>query len=381
MKIGIAGPMSLELLKFDYGNRKIPYGYPFPMISFFINGLLDKGFKVVAYTYSEDINEPTVFESDNLIICVARRGVHPGRDFFHRARKDIKFLINKYPVDIINAHWTYEFAWAALGSNIPSVITIHDYAWTIFKLNPIPFRFIKLIMNNIVLRKAQYLTANSPYIYSLLNSNAKYKTKIIPDFYTKELEYEFDLNREKEKYILTISNGYGKRKNIENGIIAFSYLRKKRKNIYYKLIGQDMEFSGPAFKFAETNGLLEGIDFMGSQPFNKVIDLIKNARIYLHPSREESFGMSILEAMVLGTVVIGGEKSGNVANLLDNGNAGILCDVENPNDICNKMEVLLEDEKMENNLKIAAHLHAKKNYSEEVVIPKFLAYYQNILNQ
>ena len=48
---------------------------------------------------------------------------------------------------------------------------------------------------------------------------------------------------------------------------------------------------------------------------------MRKALILIHTSRGESFGMAVLEAMIIGMPVIGGEKSGNI---LDHGKAGDL---------------------------------------------------------
>ncbi|MDP4195858.1 MAG: glycosyltransferase family 4 protein [Bacteroidota bacterium] len=380
MVIGIAGPMSLELINFDYGNRKIPAGYPFPMISFFINALIKRGHRVVAYTFSKEIEEPIVFESEKITICVGRWSEHPGRNFFQLERKDLLQLIRKHPAEIINAHWTYEFALAALSSEIPSVITIHDHAWTIFKLNPIPYRFTKVLMNFVSLSKTKYMTANSQYIYTLLSKNKKQKTKIIPDFYKAELEKYSKEHCTKKNYFITISNGFGKRKNIESSIAAFALLKNKYSDYEYHILGIDMENGGPAYRYAEANNYLDGIRFLGPQTFENVIREIREAKACIHPSREESFGMSVLESMVLGTAVIGGTKSGNIPSLLENGRSGLLCDIENPSDIAAKVELLVDNSELRENIEKRAYIYAKENYSEEVVISKFISLYQEIIN-
>ena len=191
MKIGIAGPMTLRLLKFDFSHKDIPIGYDFPMISMLINGLLSRGFKVVAYTTSVGIESPVVFESEDLTICIARRNPHAARDLFKSERIDLKYLMKKYSVDIINAHWSYEFAWSAIDTGIPTLVTLQDHAFTIFKYQFDPYRLIRLIMNYIVLKKAKYLSTNSKYLFNKLAEIYKAKSRVINNFYTKELEVYF----------------------------------------------------------------------------------------------------------------------------------------------------------------------------------------------
>ncbi|MGV7222800.1 MAG: glycosyltransferase family 4 protein [Nitrospinales bacterium] len=381
MNIGIAGPMTLRLLKFDYSDRDIPVGYDFPMISMLINSLLGRGFKVVAYTTSVGIESPVVFEGEDLIICIARRDHHAARDLFKSERADLNYLMKKYSVDIINAHWSYEFAWSAINTGIPTLVTVRDHAFTIFKYQFDLYRLMRLIMNNIVLKKAKYISVNSKYLFNKLAEGYKAKSRIINNFFAKELEAHFKCPCKKDNYVVSVSNGFGKRKNIETALKAFALVKKQYSNIEYYLIGDGMEPFGPAYEFAKGNNILNGIKFLGNLPFNEVIQKVQKASIFLHPSREESFGMAVLEAMILGTPVIGGARSGNIPYLLDHAKAGELCNINSPEAIQKSMLKILQNKRYANKLIRNAHNYAEKNYSENLVISKYLDYYYDILNQ
>ena len=66
--------------------------------------------------------------------------------------------------------------------------------------------------------------------------------------------------------------------------------------------------------------------------------------ILLHPALEESFGMAIVEAMVLGLSVVAGRDSGAVRWVLDEGRAGFLTDVKDPNAIAESLLACIERE-------------------------------------
>ena len=253
MIIGIAGPMTLKLLDFDFQSQNnIPIGYDSPMISMLINSILKRGHKVVAYTTSIGIDKPVAYKGKNLTFCIGRRRErHAARDLFRFERGDLVDLMGRYPVDIINAQWSYEFAWAAIDSGIPTIVTLRDHAMTIFRYQTDPYRFIRLIMNYIVLTKAKYLSVNSKYLYDKLDTPKKRRARIIPNFYSKFIE-DLAYNRtEKSKYILSVSNGFGKIKNIDTALKAFALVRKYYHDIEYYLIGDGMEPSGPAYQFAK----------------------------------------------------------------------------------------------------------------------------------
>jgi len=390
MHIGYAGPVSLDLLNFDWKQfGAIPTGYPFPMAAFFVNGLMKKGHNVTVFTTSEGLDIPVTLKSDKLSICIARREAHAARDFFSSEREGLIELMSRNPVDILNAHWTYEFALAGLKMPVPVVITVHDYALKIlyykFREKPGFNEFmhwvVRFLMNNKTLRKGKHFVAVSEYLYNTLSQRKKNKSVIINDFFdeeSSELKYE---PRTKDNYIVSVCNGFGYTKNIQNAIIAFSIFRKKNKDIRYHLIGTGMEPDGPACQFAKKNDLLDGIDFMGFLSYDMAVKENAGSLVNLHSSREESFGMSVLESQIFGTVVIGGLKSGNIPYLLEHGEAGILCNIEDPNDIAAKLEICVKDDKLRNRIEDYARSRAYEKFSSSIIIDKYITLFLNILKQ
>ncbi len=381
MKIGIAGPISLNLVKHNFKNVTFPQSYDFPLIAFFVNVLLYRGFEIIIYTTSVEINEPSVFESDQLTICIApRRKTHVARDFFKVERKNLLNLMLKYKGDIIHANWSYEFAWAAIDTKIPTLVTLHDHALTILKYSFDPYRFIRFIMDKIVLGKARYLSANSEHIFELLPQKYKSRARIINNFYTPDLIAPFVLI-ENKKYIISVNNGFGRLKNIKNALKAFKIIRNKFPQLEYYLIGNDMEENGKAFYYAIKNSLNLGVKFLGKLNFKEVRKYISEAKIFLHTSREESFGMSVLESMVRGTAVVGGEKSGNIPYLLNHGKAGLLCNINSPVLIADAVIKLYSDNHLNENLRKNAFEFAQNNFSEDKIVDKYISYYKEILKE
>jgi L-malate glycosyltransferase len=382
MKIGIAGPMTLRLLDFDLEDKNnIPVGYDSPMTSMLVNALIKRGNSVVAYTTSTGIHEPVVYEGKDLTLCIGRRReLHAARDLFGLERKDLVDLMLSHPVDIINAQWSYEFSWAALDTGIPTIVTLRDHALTILRYRIDPYRFLRLIMNHIVLWKARYLSTNSQYLYNCLNSRNKKKARIITNFFSKNLEEMASVQMEKSYFVLSVSNGFGRRKNIQSALKAFAIVRRRHPDIEYHLIGDGMEMGGPAYEYAMQNNVNDGVRFIGKIPYADTIEKMKRALIFLHPSKEESFGMVVLEAMVMGAPVVGGKNSGNIPYLLDRGNAGLLCDVNSSQDIAESVLKLLENPDLSERLSKKAKKYAKANFCEDIVIYKYIDYLQNVLS-
>ena len=82
--------------------------------------------------------------------------------------------------------------------------------------------------------------------------------------------------------------------------------------------------------WAQKKGLSDGVNFVGPVDPDELIDIYEQVDLMVHPSMEESFGMVLVEAMARKIPVIGGEKSGAVPWVLDNGKAGVLTDIRSP---------------------------------------------------
>ncbi|MFD2245449.1 glycosyltransferase family 4 protein [Pontibacter ruber] len=381
MIIGVSGPVDLRLLEWDLKETNLPATNAFPLTSHFINGLLRRGYKVIAYTNSTELEEPLVLESGNLKVCVGRQRPQPGRRFFNFEIEDLKNLMLAHPADFISAFWTYEFAWAALKTGIPTAVSIHDNAHKILFQQPDMFRFVRWIMNKIVLKKADHLMANSAYTYSLLGRKQKAKAVTINNFYASDLESSLNRNAEKGNYIVSAIQGFTKRKNVHGALFAFAKLRERYPDLEYHLVGLEMEENGLAHQFARKHNLDAGVRFIGVLPFNEVFQHIAGAKVLLHPSYEESFGMAVLEAMVAGTPVVGGKNSGFVPHLLNYGKAGLLCDIKSPDSMAGSVAKLLSDRSLREEIVQNARTHAQSNFSEPVVIDKHLAFYSKILGK
>lgn len=380
MTIGIAGPMALSMLNFDWeGREKPPSDTYSPMISELINVLLRLGHKVVAYTTSSSIEKEMVYEGENLTICIAKKHKKASFSlltFYYFERKALARFMKKYPVDIINAQWSYEYGWSALDSGIPTIITLHDIARIVYQYFRDRFRYGRWIINDIVLWKSKYLIANSDYTFDNLTKKQQKKSVVISNYYNPVLEKSFQTHLDKQPYIISVCT-FDQRKNIPNGLQAFQILRKKFPHYQYYLLGTGMKTYGQPYAIA--HGLADGVQFFENTPFEEIIPLIRNASVLLHPSLEESFGLAVLEAMIVGTPVVGGDKSGNIPYLLKHRERGMLCDVNNPQEMADCVMELLGNKSLSDQIISNAHQFGKENFSMNVIIPKLIKYYKEVL--
>lgn len=383
MKIGYAGPITLESLPIEKPVGVISYAYP--LGAALVRAFLEKEHEVFCFTSSGSIKETVVLKSNNhnltvYVVPIIKRDIY---FFYRKTRRLLSKVMRECNPDILHAHWGYEFAAATLDTGLSSVVTLRDHAWTIVKTQkPTHFWFARWIVNQVlVMPRVANLSANSDYLKSVTCWKKNHEIKVLSNFYRKDIRSFCGHNHERPSdTILTVVNGFSARKNVGRGLKAFSILRRKRPHLRYRLIGDGMQEGGPAWKYAKKHGVIDAVQFIGKKTYEETLKEISSANVLLHPALEESFGMTILEAMVLGTPVVGGKNSGNVPFLLEQGKAGILCDVTSPEDMCRSVERLLDDQSLRLELSAHAQKMAEEKYSEENVVEEYIAYYRKILS-
>lgn len=381
MHIGIAGPMSLDLLRPHLPpGSGLPEGYPFPLISQMVSELLHRGHEVTAYTTSTDIREPFIVSNRPFTLCVVpSRPRHRAKTLF---RQEIDGLVNAmraHPCDLVHAQWTYEFASAALASGLPSLVTVHDWATAILLQHRDAYRLVRWGMNAFTVRQATHLTAVSPYLWEHLPRAARQRTTVIPNFVPDAVLDRTTAAAPRENYIISVCNGFSRRKNLQNGLLAFGNVRATLKDVKYLLVGHGSEPGGPAYSFCEAHGCLDNVVFAGPASHDRVLDLIGKALLMVHPAYEEACSVAVLESMALGTPVIGGRESGGIPHMVEHGRTGHLCDVADPASIACAMLTLAGDDHLRRSLGDAAQEEARRNYSASVIVSRYLDAYREVL--
>ena len=365
MKIGIAGPISTESVKdlIDGDTFLLPKGYTgAPFLGTLIKSLIKKGHQVSAYTLDSSIPpqqmQPVCAIGPNFKIyyCPFRKhslrfnNRYLGRivDFYYREIKSLKIAIKIDQPDIIHAHWSYEFALAAIYSNRPYLVTCHDSPLKVLKHMTNYYRFGRLLMALFVFRKAKNLTAVSPYVKGEITRFTKSDISVVPNPTPIELiknpldslEIELDLDAPK---IVMLLNGWGPLKNAKPAMQAFNILLNSKPKATLHIFGHDFQIGGAAQQWAKKNNIDQNIVFHGPTAHDVILAFLHQATLLLHPSLEECCPMTLIEAMSCGLPVVGGEKSGGVPWVLDFGKAGVLTDISNPISMSEKINILISD--------------------------------------
>lgn len=93
--------------------------------------------------------------------------------------------------------------------------------------------------------------------------------------------------------------------------------------------------------------------------------------IFCLPSRNEPFGLSLIEAMAIGLPAIATRCNGP-SDIIEDGVSGFLIPIENSDALANKLAQLIEDSELREKMGLAARERILKNYSLEAVGNKII---------
>lgn len=121
------------------------------------------------------------------------------------------------------------------------------------------------------------------------------------------------------------------------------------------------------------------LHFLGYQPREKTIRLIRGSSVLVQPSQVEGISSSILEAMTCETPIIASNAGGN-KEILENNKTGILVEANSHEQILKEILDLLSDEKKEKSLSMEA-FKAVQKYDWSNVGQLYLNLYKQILGK
>ena len=344
MHIGFAGPISLDPLSDRLGCVP-PETYAVTYTGQLVRMWLEQGHRVTVFAVSREVSERWVHEAGALtlvLVPVRQRARHYLRDFFREERAALASAMREHPADVISAHWTYEFALAAVQSGLPAFVTAHDAplrcAW---EEGIRPFRWLRNSLALPAVHRATALSGVSPYTARHLRRvlRAPGQVRVIPNgVRLAALPTAPPVRPTDAPVFATVLNGWGPLKNGQAALRAFGRVRTALPEARLLMFGDGFAVGGPAAAWAEPRDLTAGVEFAGPTRHAELLDRIAGeVTVLVHPSRLEACPMILLEVMGVGVPVIAGRRSGGAPWVVADGEAGALVDVRSAPEIAAAM--------------------------------------------
>lgn len=170
----------------------------------------------------------------------------------------------------------------------------------------------------------------------------------------------------KEKVILISNSRLVKKNGLDIIIKSLKYLPN---NIVFKNVGDGSEKESLE-KLVTDEGLLDRVKFDDAVSNEKAIDYLKQGDIFVRPSRSEGLGSSFLEAMAIEIPIIATDVGG-IKDFLVHGQTGLVCQVDNPQDLAQKVLMMIKDQILVENIVQNAKKLVLTTYNWDSIAMKF----------
>ena len=208
--------------------------------------------------------------------------------------------------------------------------------------------FLKIFLKPVfrkIFTKADHIQAISNYLADWARKmGAKAPIEVVPN--GVDIEKLKTKNKElktNDKIIITTS-----RLVYKNGVdilirsVAELYVQHRMSNIKVQILGAGSE-EKKLKDLARELKVDDIVQFLGHIEPEKVYDYLAEADIFVRPSQSEGLGSSFLEAMGAGLPIIA-TPVGGIPDFLKDGITGLFCEVDDPQDLAEKIKLLMADE-------------------------------------
>ncbi len=155
-------------------------------------------------------------------------------------------------------------------------------------------------------------------------------------------------------------------------------LEKVKKEVPAKLV---LVGDGPdrseCERLARELDIHKDVVFLGKQ--DGLTEILNAADIFLMPSQSESFGLSALEAMSCGIPVVS-SSVGGLPELNIHNETGYIAEIGDIDRMAKYVVELLTNEKRYKSFSKNSRDRAVKNFDKNLIVPKYVDYYEKILN-
>lgn len=233
--------------------------------------------------------------------------------------------------------------------------------------------FLKILLHNL------FIDENIAISESVKDVSEKYGIKRIKRIYNGigVKKYDIDNCTSEDFKIINVARINHKIKGQDILIKAVNECKRRGYNFKCDLVGGIYDYGLQSYEYLknliEELGLKENVNFLGNR--DDVPNLLSQSDIFVSSSREEGFGLTIIEAMSAKIPVISSDVFGPKEIIKDG--TGLFFESENFTDLANKIIQLYQDKNLRENLVEKAYEYAKE-FDIKNMYEKYLTEYEEI---
>ena len=154
------------------------------------------------------------------------------------------------------------------------------------------------------------------------------------------------------------------------------FVKKIENQVAY--VGRDSHEKGIDILKAAESKINGNVVYCTDRSWEDAMKIIKSSSMVVVPSRMESLPTTVKEAIYLNDPVIGTDVGG-IPELIKNNETGIIVPPENPSKLAQAVNELLSDKEKAEKLAINGNTFVTNNMTWDVILPKYIQFYEDLL--
>ena len=291
-------------------------------------------------------------------------------------------MLVRHDIDIVNIHYPigYEIYFTVLRKLLRFKLVISVHGTDLLPKGIPEDRYSKPLQ--LLMNSADWLVAPSrKMLDAVLTKFPTLQTKASAIHNAVDMrEFESDGLGELQRgqHILCIALHHP-RKAIDVLIKAFKIFSPNHTEVELWLVG-DGPVTGQLEDLVHQLRLTEQVKFLGCQDRPGVRKLLRQCSFLVLPSRDEPFGIAILEAFASRKPVVA-SAVGGIPEIIEDGKNGILVEPENPQALCDAMANVWNDRELAERLACAGYVTVKQHFQWEIAAARYEETFMKLLGQ
>lgn len=229
-----------------------------------------------------------------------------------------------------------------------------------------------------MLNRAKYLIAVSPYVKRTIAPMTAGDISVI---YNSLDEIFFSINKNEVPNRILFVGGIEERKGLHILIDAIAAIKQTIPAIKLHIVGgiRKASYYNDLLNQIVNLGLQDSIVFKNHLSNSELMQEYSEAALFVLPSKEESLGVVLLEAMATGTPIVA-SNIGGIPDIIEDGQNGYLVNYGDSQAMASSIIKLLSDDKLRGEMG-AKGKEMAKNYVPHKIAMEHLSLYKRVLRE
>lgn len=282
------------------------------------------------------------------------------------------FLIKKYRVDAIHAHWLIPNGLVAVVARTliagkRPVIICTSHGTDLFGLTGAMFKWLQ----KQVISKLDRLTVVSAALRAHAISLAyREDVEVIPMGVDLITTFTPPVASGRSSDELLFVGRLAEPKGVRYLIMAMPEILKKHPQTILSIVGD-----GPARESLLQKAAVSGVDqhvrFHGALENSELRELYRNAAIFVSPSLTEGLGLALIEALACECPVVASDLPA-IRDVVSDGITGIICNQKDSADLARKIITMLNDPTLRQTLGRAGRQHVLERFDWNIIAGRYI---------